>query len=722
MTGRTGRLTLAAACTIALLAVAVPASAQTAGLTVTSVSNPNPRLVSGGQVLLRVGAPSALLAHVKVTVNGHSATRAFHGETSGSELGLVTLKHGNNAVIASVAVRRRHHRSARLLATLVIDNHPITGPVFSGPQQVPFYCETQSFGLDPAQMPKCQAATKVSYEYRTTGGAFLALADPSQRPADLATATVNGRQVPYIVRLEQGVIDRGVYEIAALYDGKDPSPLHADTSWNHKLVYTFGGGCNAGYHQGRMTGGVINDLFLSRGYAVASNTLNVLDNNCSPIISAEAAMMTKEHVVETYGPLTHTIGWGGSGGAIQQYDIAESYPGILDGIVPGISFPDPLTTGGPVTDCRLLLNYQSGPGAGLLTNDQYTAIAGFNDFRTCTAWNLSFASRATATDSCDSSIPAAVRWDPNTNPKGVKCTSTEQLVNQIGRDPKTGFVRVPLDNVGVQYGLSALKAGKITPAQFIALNANIGGLDVAGKPSATRYTADPKALAAIYRDDIVNSASEGLASTPIIDQRYDLDQTGPILDIHTADWSYVMRARLKEANGSAANQVIIENMPLPAELNAANDYELDGMDQWLTAIESDHSHRNQRNKVIADRPRDISDGCYLLATQLVHEPLTDPAGGQCAARFPIAANTRTSAGQTLSMIAQKCQLKAIDFSAYGVTFSPDEQTALKAAFPTGVCDYSKPGVGQQKPVGDWLSYGDETTGLTKPTPLRGRRR
>src|SRR5262249_51623547 len=155
--------------------------------------------------------------------------------------------------------------------------------------------------------------------------------------------TVFGQQVPYIIRLEQGVIDRAVYQIAALWDGKDPSPFTPDSSWNRKLVYTFGGGCNAGYHQGRGTGGGISDQFLKQGFAVASSSLNVLDNNCSPIISAEAAMMVKEHFIETYGPVVYTMGSGASGGGIQQYDIAESYPGILDGIVPTIGFPDPLT-------------------------------------------------------------------------------------------------------------------------------------------------------------------------------------------------------------------------------------------------------------------------------------------------------------------------------------------------------------------------------------------
>ena len=44
-----------------------------------------------------------------------------------------------------------------------------------------------------------------------------------------------------------------------------------EPGWNGRLVYTFGGGCNVGYHQGATTGGVLNDLFLSQGYAVATS-------------------------------------------------------------------------------------------------------------------------------------------------------------------------------------------------------------------------------------------------------------------------------------------------------------------------------------------------------------------------------------------------------------------------------------------------------------------
>jgi hypothetical protein len=684
----------------AALATAVPmltygtadAAAARHRLTVESVSNPRPGLVSGGQVLIRVTADAG---PVTVTANGRDVTAALRREPGGSLLGLVSgLRDGANTVVA-------RQRGAR--AALRVVNHPITGPVFSGRQQLPFYCETQAFGLPPAQQPYCSAPTQVDYRYRTTAGAYAPLTDPSSRPADLATATVNGAKVPYIVRIERGTIDRAVYEIAALYDGAAPSPVTPDRSWNGRLVYTFGGGCNAGYHQGRATGGVLNDLFLAQGYAVASSTLNVLDNNCSPIISAEAAMMVKEHVAETYGPIVHTIGWGGSGGAIQQYDIAESYPGIVDGIIPGVSFPDPLSTAGPVSDCRLLNRFFTGAGAAF-TAAQKKAIAGFNDYATCVAWDQTFASRSTATDSCDPAIPVSVRWDPVTNPSGVKCNSDEQLANQLGRDPRTGFVRSPLDNVGVQYGLVALKAGTITAAQFTALNEAIGGLDYTGRPVAERSAADPKALNAAYADDIVNSASQGLRQTPIIDQRTDLDFAGAPNDIHTTEWSFVMRQRLLRSTGTAANQVIIESDATPAEATAAAVYELDAMDRWLTAIDADRSGRDRPHKVIADRPADLGDGCYLSAANRVRETLTYPSGGQCGARYPVAANTRMAAGEKLTMDVMKCRLKPLNFGDYPVTFTAEERARLRTTFRTGVCDYGRPGAGQRRPAGTWRSY------------------
>jgi uncharacterized tannase-like protein DUF6351 len=491
-----------------------------------------------------------------------------------------------------------------------------------------------------------------------------------------------------------------VYQIAALTDGTEPSPVAPDIGWNGRLVYHFGGGCNSGYRQGGMTAGVLEDLFLSQGYAVASSSLNVLDNNCSAIISAEAAMMVKEHFLETYGPDRHTIGWGGSGGAIQQYDIADAYPGILDGIVPGISYPDPLTVMGPVTDCGLLNAYFATAG---FTPEQQRAVSGYNAYSTCVSWGLTFLNRATATGSCTTIIPPETRWDPVTNPDGLRCGAAEQWVNQLGRDPRTGFVRAVLDNVGVQYGLAALRAGQITPAQFAALNAGVGGYDFAGRPVPTRTSADPRGLSAAYASDLITSAGLGLRSTPIIDQRTYLDLI-PIADIHTAEMSFVMRDRLVAANGTHANQVIIASSADPAQAAAAAAYQLDAMDRWLTAIGDDTSRKAMVAKVIANRPRDLADGCYVSATERITEPQTYPSSGRCGQLYPAAANPRLVAGADLSMTTIKCRLKRLDFADYPVTFTAEEKTLLRQAFPKGVCDYTRKGVSERPARSTWQLY------------------
>jgi hypothetical protein len=712
------RAWLAAASVAAVVAAPlVPAAARAAssvparpgGLALVSVSNPRPELVSGGEVLIRVEVPRGTRASgVRVTADGANVTGSFQAQSDGSLLGLVTgLRAGRNRLAATAPGQS---------AALTVTDHPVTGPVFAGKQQLPFFCQTTAFGLAAATMPDCSAPTVVSYEYFTTAGAFAPLADPAARPADLATATVNGTTVPFIVRVETGTIDRAVYQTAALYDGHSPSPLRPDTSWNGKLVYTFGGGCDAGFHQGTATGGVLDSQFLGQGYAVASSTLNVLDNNCSTIISAEAAMMVKEHFIDTYGPVQFTIGWGASGGAIQQYDIADSYPGLLDGIVPTISFTDPLTTGGPVTDCRLLDQFFAGPGSSF-TAAQQQAIAGYNDYTTCKSWDATFANRATATGSCNAAIPVADQWNAATNPHGVICNSNEQIVNQVGTDPQTGFPNSSLDNVGVQYGLAALKSGAITPAQFALLNADMGGLDFTGAPVTQRSAASLRALNAVYADDLYNGVTQGLRTTPVIDAREDLDEAGFGNDIHTTDWSFIMRARLQQFNGTDANQVIIESEPTAAEQAAATQYELSQMDAWLTAIDADHSGRSPRQKVLTDRPASLSDGCYLSAADLSHQALTDPGTGPCGAAYPVASNPRMVAGEHLTMTALKCDLEPLSFASYPVTFTAAEKQQLEQAFPTGVCDYARPGVGFRPPIAPWLSYGDSATAVTGPFPL-----
>ena len=114
------------------------------------------------------------------------------------------------------------------------------------------------------------------------------------------------------------------------------------------------------------------------------------------------------------------------------------------------------------------------------------------------------------------------------------------------------------------------------------------------------------------------------------------------------------------------------------------------MDAWLTAIDSDHSGQSLRQKVLRDRPASLSDGCYLSATNLVHQTLTDPGTGACGAAYPVATNPRLVAGEGLTMTALKCNLQPLNFGSYGVTFTAAEKTQLEQAFPSGVCNYGRP--------------------------------
>jgi hypothetical protein len=51
----------------------------------------------------------------------------------------------------------------------------------------------------------------------------------------------------------------------------------------------------------------------------------------------------------------------------------------------------------------------------------------------------------------------------------------------------------------------------------------------------------------------------------------------------------------------------------------------------------------------------------------------------------------------------KCELKPIDRADYKVPVTEAHIAQLREAFPGGVCDYSRPGIGKRPPQ-TWLSY------------------
>ncbi|MEE8147798.1 MAG: DUF6351 family protein, partial [Longimicrobiales bacterium] len=275
-----------------------------------------PEMVSGGDVLVEIGGPGSVsFEAVSVTLNERDVTDAFRpGRTPGSQVGRVEdLRLGANILKA----RADGYRDARL----EVRNYPMTGPIFSGPHQTPFVCQTEAAGLGAPLDEDCSANTVVTYFYKSTEApapptrfslpepgapprGFKPF-DPSEpRPADVAkTTTTEGRTLDYVVRRERGTINRAIYEIMFLHDPSQPlpDPWTATPGWNGRLVYVFGGGCRAGYRQGGTLPAFGIDQPLSQGYAVATSSLNVFDNNCDDVLSAETMMMVKEHFSERFG-------------------------------------------------------------------------------------------------------------------------------------------------------------------------------------------------------------------------------------------------------------------------------------------------------------------------------------------------------------------------------------------------------------------------------------
>ena len=122
---------------------------------------------------------------------------------------------------------------------------------------------------------------------------------------------------------------------------------------------------------------------LSSGYALASSSLNVFGNNCNDLTASETMAMVKERFIEAYGPPAHTQGWGCSGGSYAQHQIGDNYPGLLEGIIPGCSFPEVgFATINFITDAWLLDDYFTARQAAMgWSDEQKRRVTGFHGVR-----------------------------------------------------------------------------------------------------------------------------------------------------------------------------------------------------------------------------------------------------------------------------------------------------------------------------------------------------
>lgn len=689
-----------------------------------TVRSSRPDMVSGNSARIGIALPAGTPAGaVKLKVNGVEVPAALRrsADAPSYEALVDGLKAGTNEVVAETS------GTSRARASLALTSYPGTGPIFSGPHRTPFECRTEESGLGAALDRDCSVAVRYDWFYFTPSGARLPLTDPfGPRPADMAvTTTSDGKEVPFIVRVESGTLNRSIYRIAVLDDPAAPGQWNP-AGWNRRVILRFGESTGAQYNQGFNN---VTDVFrtsatdsqsitaLGKGFAYVVSTQNTNGVNVDDALAAETAMMLREHIVKTHGALRWMLGMGGSGGAIQQMLIAQNYPGILDGIMPDAAFADVFSTAMSVSDCRLLNRYfQRHPASDAVRR----AVEGHTK-GTCANWDSGLGDAIVATSGAVS--PACglkdtfLVYKPTTNPTGTRCSIYDINANSLGRNPQ-GKVNRPLDNVGVQYGLDALRKGVITVDEFLDLNEKIGGYDEDGNLDAARTVAEPEGLRRAYQSGRVGTGGGGLGIVPIMHARLYAEPAG---DIHTINNDIKIREQLIRSNGQANNQVIwVLPHPNQARLpglgasqqqvlaQLARDTlnaRLDLMTRWLDALSADPAPLSAE-KVARTKPAGAVDSCWDAASaQRLPEPATFADSGTCNSLYPKTSTPRMQAGAPIIDDVLKCRLKPIDASDYlPAVLGTMQRQRLLGVFPQGVCDFTKPGVGQAPLQSTWQRF------------------
>lgn len=645
---------------------------------------------------------------------------------------------------------------------------------------------TDSNGKVIGYSADCGLATRVDYFYRKASdpnnNTDLTPYDPANPPNDVATINVNGKSVKFIVRYERGTINRFLYGIAMLAPNLDPkNPTAIDTSvWNKDLVFQLIGGVGTGHTQGHIgnaTRGFVNPgqeeqmpYLLQQGYAVVMSSGMATSTTYNLMLSGQTASMIKQQFTAAYGKPRFTFAVGSSGGAVQQTIFAQNYPGLLDAGIPIQNFPDMVTQVAPVGDCELLHYYFDKVDAQVngtgVVNPKWTSWAnramvtglhGIDGYAKPTDAILPGTSSAVkGSDVCMEEWRGAVPefMDPYwgqtyytdgslkvLGAKGIASTFWgyfNDVVTVFAGDPNakpSATTPSTFDNEGVQYGLTALKAGKITVDEFLSLNAHVGGWKAgqdflpegfpylgdgsnmsdwdpwsarngsasthAGNPNdiAPRTVANAASLAAIQNAYKAGLVFRGKVNTPFIHIEPYLEAG---LNEHATREPFAARQRLIENQGNADNLAIwmTSTGDDDASLAPYVQQALQAETQWLLAGSRPSSVQDQcydsNGGVIAAGPHVWDGQLSADGTQVVADTVN---GGACTKQFPIYSDARVASGAPVSGSIFKCALKpvvsALHDGTYGsVFFSVAQEQRLLQIFGTGVCDYSKPDQGR----------------------------
>jgi len=643
-------------------------------------------------------------------------------------------------------------------------NYPInpgeTGPLdplWSGPLQYPFACmsersdlgqplvdNNEGVGVPVFEMDQqgvrsetvlgysknCLIASRVLYYGKNIkSGRFQAIDDIAPR----YRLQRDGRDSRF--RIEVGVINRYLY-LMIMPAGDDDSPLQADTRrWNRQLIYQFKGGVGIGKRQGRLSiAGIMKRRAqqLDEGYAVIYSTANQTSNHYNMWIAEEVAYRLKRNFIARFGEPDYTIGVGGSGGAIQQYLIAQNHPGLLDGLIPLYSYPDMVTQITYAYDCELLEYYfDQASRQNPLWQDWATRqkVQGLNTRaqapeRYPYSMMLARLIHGVRPIQAQGSSECINGWRGLTpvtnNPRFVHFaeyysddvrrqshwTHWDDLKQFYGTDA-AGFANQAWDNVGVQYGLRALREGNIQARDFIHLNASIGSWEPASEQAQERYghlsfnryfwkfspwshhnirqgTLEHPAPRAEASTDAIRATFQsghvflGEIDIPIVDLRHYLEDE---LDMHHFGASFVTRTRLLDGQGNYDNHLVWVTHKPHTPVNDAFSLIL----EWL---------QNGKPETAVDSCFDRNGNILAAGSSVWNGSWNNQPPGACMQHYPTYSDPRQAAGGNVRGTVFKCQLKsfeqAIEDGDYGSIDMRSYKRVMEKIFPAGVCDFAKP--------------------------------
>jgi len=647
--------------------------------------------------------------------------------------------------------------------------------LYSGPKQYPFYCMTldskvgqplvdnqQGFGVPVYQNVEaqdkiigyskdCLIKTQLQFFYLNQKDNLVML---STEKFSHLTSLIDAKKPLQLFRVEMGSINRFIYSIAMAITPQELGSRTSSSLWNKKLIYQFNGGSGIGFRQGRHKAVKTVSRRLAQvqeGYAIISSSGNRTSYTYNMLLAEDTARRVKMNFVSLFGEPLYTVGIGGSGGGLAQYLIAQNSTGILDGLIPQYSYPDMLSQTIYTLDCDLLNNYftfRAKDNDRWQQWDQRQLLEGMNtlhDFPQKISFLQPVAqlmagmvpSFPEGNSECINGYFGLSTFIHNPRQGFLRHFFSNSVVEQTNwnywedmawlfeRD-QHGMVQSTWDNDGVQYGLSALKQNKITLAEFVHINKNIGSwkeqhqmtaeniitpfgrkmplwvslwgsdniTEMVNNKFAPRRSASLDAIAAAYRGGQVFI---GEVDLPIIDVRHYLEEK---LDMHHISASFSSRLRLDSANGHHNNQVIwVAKRDFNPTVHA---FAL--MDLWLLK-------RKEHPELSAgqSKPEQLKDSCFDASGRVIaegegvwHGSWNNQREGACAQHYAIFSNSRIQAQGPWQGSVFKCHkislTQAIKQGLYASIELGKYLDELQEIFSGGVCDYTQGDAGRPKDI------------------------